>query len=110
MRLLRQAFTGCSRVVVTKLHGGFAGSLVLKTDSYGLDGSRNESSVTKLGDAKSVLQEVTKTAQFTNHVGESAAQVQRGPFLMGASGKTIDANAATYKDFGCVVLDMAGAC
>ena len=51
MRLLKRAFEGCSRVVVTKLHGGFSGSLVLKTDSYGLDGSRDEPTVTKLDDA-----------------------------------------------------------
>ena len=42
MRLLERVFAGCSRVVVTKLHGGFSGSLVLRTDSYGSGGSRDE--------------------------------------------------------------------
>ena len=51
VRLLERAFAGCSRVVVTKLHGGFSGSLVLKTDSYGPTGSRDEPTVTKLDDA-----------------------------------------------------------
>ena len=58
--MLQHAFAGCSRVVVTKLHGGFSGSLVLKTDSYDLDGSRDEPTVTKLDDAKSMLDEVKK--------------------------------------------------
>ena len=65
MRLLEHAFEGCSRVVVTKLHGGFSGSLVLKTDPYGLNGSCDEPTVTKLDDAKSMLEEVAKTATFT---------------------------------------------
>ena len=69
MRLLDRSFAGCSRVVVTKLHGGFSGSLVLKTDSYGLDGSRDEPTVTKLDDAESMLDEVAKTGQFTKLVG-----------------------------------------
>ena len=111
MRLLERAFAGCSRVVVTKLHGGFSGSLVLRTDSYGLvDGSRDEPTVTKLDDAESMLEEVAKTTQFTKLVGASAAKVQRGPYLVDASGKPMEENAATGKDFGCVVLDMAGAC
>ena len=80
--MLEHAFAGCSRVVVTKLHGGFSGSLVLKTDSYGLHGSRDEPTVTKLDDAESMLEEVEKTAQFTKLVGASAAQVQRGPFMV----------------------------
>ena len=54
MRLLERAFEDCSRVVVTKLHGGFSGSLVLKTDSYGLDDRRDEPTVTKLDDADRV--------------------------------------------------------
>jgi Ran GTPase-activating protein (RanGAP) involved in mRNA processing and transport len=110
VRLLERAFAGCSRVVVTKLHGGFSGSLVLKTDSYGLDGSRDEPTVTKLDDAVSMLDEVNKTAKFTKLVGASAAKVQRGPFLVDASGEPIVKDASTEKDFGCVVLDMAGAC
>jgi hypothetical protein len=110
VRLLEHAFAGCSRVVVTKLHGGFSGSLVLKTDSYGLDGSRDEPTVTKLDDAVSMLDEVNKTAKFTKLVGASAAKVQRGPFLVDASGEPIEEGASTEKDFGCVVLDMAGAC
>jgi len=95
---------------VTKLHGGFSGSLVLKTDSYGLDGYRDEPTVTKLDDAESMLEEVVKTKTFTALVGTSAAKVQRGPFLVDLSGDLIDEGAATEKDFGCVVLDMAGAC
>ena len=110
VRLLERAFEGCSRVIVTKLHGGFSGSLVLKTDSYGLDGSRDEPTVTKLDDAESMLKEVAKTAQFTKLVRASAAQVQRGPYLVNASGEPIKADASKEEDFGCVVLDMAGAC
>ena len=110
MRLLELAFAGCSRVVVTKLHGGFSGSLVLKTNSYGPDGTLDEPTVTKLDDAVSMLDEVKKTAQFTKLVGASAAQVQRGQFLVDASGESIEAGASTKDDFGCIVLDMAGAC
>ena len=110
VRLLECAFEGCSRVVVAKLHGGFSGSLVLKTDSYDLNGGRDEPTVTKLDDAKSMLEEDKKTTEFTKRVGESAAKVQRGPYLVDASGKPIEAGASTEKDFGCVVLDMAGAC
>jgi hypothetical protein len=111
VRLLERAFEDCSRVVVTKLHGGFSGSLVLKTDSYGPNGSRDEPTVTKLDDAVSMLEEVAKTARFTELVGASAAKVQRGPFLVDASGERIEAAASSTKeDHGCVVLDMAGAC
>ena len=98
VRLLERAFEDCSRVDVTKLHGGFSGSLVLKTDSYGLDGSHDEPTVTKLDDTVSMLDEVKNTTQFTELVGASAAQVQRGPFLVDAFGETIEANAATGKD------------
>ena len=110
MRLLELAFEDCSRVFVTKLHGGFSGSLVLKTDSYGLDGTRNEPTVTKLDDAVSMLEEVSKTAEFTKRVGASAAKVQRGPFLVDASCEPIEKGASSDEHFGCVVLDMAGAC
>jgi hypothetical protein len=111
VRLLERAFEDCSCVVVTKLHGGFSGSLVLKTDSYGLDGSRDEPTVTKLDDAVSMIEEVAKTGRFTELVGASAAKVQRGPFLVDASGERIEAAASSTKeDHGCVVLDMAGAC
>ena len=76
MRLLERIFAGCSRVVVTKLHGGFSGSLVLRTDSYGSAGSRDEPTVTKLDDAESLLEEVARTRRFTELAGESAAHVQ----------------------------------
>ena len=101
---------GCSHIVVTKLHGGFSGSLVLKTDSYGLDGSRDEPTVTKLDDAKSMLEEVERTRGFTEDVGASAAQMQRGPFFVDTFGESKSHECCTEEDFGCVVLDMAGAC
>ena len=107
MRLLKHAFEGCSRVVVTKLHGGFSGSLVLETDSYGLDGSVKPT-VTKLDDAKFVVEENARMLQFVNLFGGSAANVQWGPYLVNASGKPIEAGASsTEMDFGCVVLSMA---
>ena len=109
--MLERVFTGCSRVVVTKLHGGFSGSLVLRTDSYGSAGSRDEPTVTKLDDAESLLEEVARTRRFTELAGESAAHVQRGPLLVDESGETKqEGQAVTAQDFGCVVLDMAGAC
>ena len=37
-RLLERLFLGCSLVEVTKLHGGFSGSLVLKTCSFDAEG------------------------------------------------------------------------
>ena len=33
VRLIERLFAGCSRVTVKKMHGGFSGSLVLRTDS-----------------------------------------------------------------------------
>ena len=36
--------------------------------------------------------------------------MQRGPFLVDASGEPIEAGISTKEHFGCVVLEMAGAC
>lgn len=92
-------------MVVTKLHGGFSDSLVLKTESYGLDSSVTQT-VSKLDDAKSVVEENERMLQFVNLFGGSAANLQWGPYLVNASGKPIEADASTEKDFGCVVLSM----
>ena len=86
VRLLQRAFAGCSRVTVTKLHGGFSGSLVLKTDAYGADGSREEPSVTKLDFAYTMMDEVKRTRSVGELIGESATQVVRGPLVADASG------------------------
>ena len=86
VRLLQRAFAGCSRVTVTKLHGGFSGSLVLKTDAYGADGSREEPSVTKLDFAATMMDEVRRTRSVGELIGENATQVVRGPLVADASG------------------------
>ena len=52
------SFLGCSRVAVTALHGGFSGSMVLKTDSYTQDAAIEEPSVVKLDSALAVVEEV----------------------------------------------------
>ena len=41
VRLLERLFTGCSRVYVKKIQGGFSGSLVLRTDSFDAEGQVN---------------------------------------------------------------------
>ena len=110
VRLLQRVFAGCSRVVVTKLHGGFSGSLVLKTDSYDREGRRDEPTVTKLDDAESLRDEVERTRRIATLAEQSVAQVQRDPLFVDAAGEPKVAGDATAEDFGCVVLDMAGAC
>jgi hypothetical protein len=93
------------------LHGGFSGSLVLKTDSYGLDSSPDEPSVTKLDNAVAMLEEYTRTLEFTKHVGASAAKMERGLFLVDTSCELIEESKSTEEDVGCFVRDMvAGAC
>ena len=122
VRLLQRAFAGCLRVAVTKLHGGFSGSLVLKTDAYGADGSRDEPSVTKLDSAAMMMEEVERTRAVAALIGDGVTQVVRGPLVCDASGRekqiasapcstaTAADEAATDDDFACVVLDLAGAC
>ena len=38
LRLLERLFAGSSRVTVRMMHGGFSGSLVLRTDSFDWNG------------------------------------------------------------------------
>ena len=45
VRLIERLFSGCRRVTCTKLHGGFSGSLVLKTDSYDEDDRPEEPTI-----------------------------------------------------------------
>lgn len=77
-RLLETLFAGSSRVVVSALHGGFSGSIVLRTDPYDADGKPEELTVTKLDTAASLVQEVKET-NFVARLGASAIRVLRGP-------------------------------
>ena len=58
VRLIERLFAGCSRVTIKKMHGGFSGSLVLRTDSYDVDGHPEEPTVTKLDSAEALVREV----------------------------------------------------
>ena len=69
---------GSSRVVVSPLHGGLSGSIVLRTDPYDADGKPEEPTVTKLDTAACLVQEVKET-NFVARLGASAIRVLRGP-------------------------------
>ena len=79
LRLIERLFTGCSRVVVTKMQGGFSGSLVLRTDSYTQDGEQEEPTVTKLDNGAMMVSEVQQTKVVAELVGVEAISVMRGP-------------------------------
>lgn len=79
MRLLERLFAGCSRVTVKKMHGGFSGSLVLRTDSYDADGHAEEPTVTKIDNGPALVREVHETDYIAELAGSDAIRVLRGP-------------------------------
>ena len=60
-RLLERLFDGSSRVTVSRLHGGFSGSLVLRTLSYDAHDQVDEPTVTKIDNAKAIVEEIDRT-------------------------------------------------
>ena len=71
-RLLERMFAGCACVEVSTLHGGFSGSMVLKTVSFDSAGARGEPTVTKIDRANDILREV----KSTNFVARAGADVR----------------------------------
>lgn len=94
--LLEVIFAGCSQVDVTLMHGGFSGSLVVKTQSYDADGQKEEPTVTKIDTEEALREEYCRTCAINELVGEAATQVSREPVYEGGC--------------GALVLEMAGAC
>ena len=78
LRLLESLFSGCSRVVVSPMHGGLSGSLVLKTESFGADGQPQDPTVTKLDKESEMLREVKQTRYIHNLIGEGIIEIARG--------------------------------
>ena len=79
VRLIERLFAGCSRVTVKKMHGGFSGSLVLRTDSYDADGHAEEPTVTKMDDGAALVREAHETDYIAELAGADAIRVLRGP-------------------------------
>ena len=80
LRLLERLFAGCSRVSAHKLHGGFSGSLVLRTESYAADGKPEEPTVTKIDRGRAMLREVEQT-KIVADLGADAIRIMRGPLF-----------------------------
>ena len=90
VRLIERLFAGCSRVTVKKMHGGFSGSLVLRTDSYDADGHPEEPTVTKLDDGDALVREVHETDYISELAGSDAIRVLRGPDYVNQRGEVIE--------------------
>ena len=80
LRLLERIFAGASRVSVRMLHGGYSGSIVLRTDPYDADGKPEEPTVTKIDRASNLVEEVKET-NFITRLGADAVRVLRGPIF-----------------------------
>ena len=91
VRLIERLFAGCSRVVVKKMHGGFSGSLVLRTDSYDADGHPEEPTVTKIDDGQALVREVHETDYIATAIGSDAIRVLRGPTYVNQNVDVIEA-------------------
>lgn len=94
--LLKHLFAGCSNVKVAKLHGGFSGSLVLRTQSFDMEGRPEEPTVTKLDGETEMRREVEQTRYIKQKAGEGVIQILREPVYV--------------ERRGAVLLEMAGAC
>ena len=98
---------------VTKLHGGFSGSLVLNVDVK-IDGRAGEPTVLKLDSAECTIAESQRTNRISELVGAEAIRALRGPMYVGPDGedKTMldEDELDPDGDLGGVVLEMAGAC
>ena len=90
LRLVERLFAGCSRVTIKKMHGGFSGSLVLRTDSYDADGHPEEPTVTKVDDGPAMLREVQETRFIADIAGSDAIRVLRGPIYINMIGEPVE--------------------
>ena len=105
--------------------------MVLKADSHTAAGRMEEPTVLKLDSASRMVDEVKRTEEIGELVGDEAIRVMRGPVYADRHGDAIDISIATVatassaphaphgvgkgavlteSDFGAVVLEMAGAC
>ena len=92
VRLLERLFTGCSRISVSKMHGGFSGSLVLRVESWDENGQPGEPTVAKLDDGASLVLEVKQTRFMADFIGDLAIKVMRGPVFLGPDGEEKEAS------------------
>ena len=92
VRLIERLFSGCSRVSVTKLYGGFSGSVVLHVNSYNKAGMLEEPTVAKLDDGKAIVQETKRTRDVAAVVGAQAVKVMRGPLFLQPNGEEKEAS------------------
>ena len=96
VRLIERMFAGCLSVIVTRLHGGLSGSLVLMADSVDADGRQEEPTVVKLDMEQEMRKEVKQTKYIAEQAGEGVIEIRRD---------------AIYLDgHGAVLIEMAGAC
>ena len=74
--LLQRLYRGSQRVAVELLHGGNSGSLVLKVDSWDMDGGIDQPTVVKLDHIEALESEVQQTVAMLEHIaGKSAAAI-----------------------------------
>ena len=73
--LLQRLYRGCQRVAVELLHGGDSGSLVLKVNSWDMDGGFNQPTIARLDHTKALESEVQQTIAMLEHIGTSATAV-----------------------------------
>ena len=116
VRIIERLYSGSSLVTVSKLHGGFSGSLVLNVDSK-TAGRPNEPTVLKIDSAEATVAETARTNLISELVGAEAIRALRGPIYVGVHGEDktglTDAELEQFglsECLGGVVLEMAGAC
>ena len=86
LRLIERLYAGATFITVSKLHGGFSGSLVLNVDTK-TGGRANEPTVLKLDSAECTYEEASRTNKISELVGAEAIRALRGPMYVGADGE-----------------------
>ena len=71
--LLQRLYRGSQRVEVKLLHGGNSGSLVLKVNSWDVDGGLDRPTIARLDHTKALKREVQQTVTMLEHMGKNAA-------------------------------------
>ena len=77
VRLIERLYAGCTSVNVSLLNQGYSGSIVLKVDSFGANGERQELSVLKLDKEQRIRDEVERTKFIYQQVGVGVIRVIR---------------------------------
>ena len=73
--LLQRLYRGSQRVAVELLHGGSSGSLVLKVNSWNMDGGFDEPTIGRLDHTEALESEVQQTIAMLEHIGKSTAAI-----------------------------------